>query len=251
MKIKQLGNGGGFDFDKTNSSFLIQLDVDNYMLIDCGYNVMAELMKNHKDLIQKIKYVYITHMDDDHIGNLKIFIQYRYFMLHEDTTVFARGRVFDDLTSYMHSDSFDINKELIGSEVVRNNMCILTNLFSKIEGKFDIEIYATNTNHGATQCYGIAIVSKHEFIPNSMIWISGDTKASNVIERHICNIMDEHNIDFNRAILFHDKSNYNVATRSPHACDYDIDCEYSPEFKNNLIYYHTGNDDFKKDWYEL
>lgn len=62
IKIKQIGNGGAFDYKSVNSSFLIDTGNDSYFLFDCGHSVFAELRRQHDageiDL-KKLKYVYI------------------------------------------------------------------------------------------------------------------------------------------------------------------------------------------------
>ena len=51
MIVQQIGNGGAFDYNKTNSSFLINLSNTSnithpsYLLFDCGNNVFAKLRK--------------------------------------------------------------------------------------------------------------------------------------------------------------------------------------------------------------
>ena len=52
MKIKQLGNGGAFDYNQTNSSFLIELETNDYLLFDCGYNVFSKLRELGDDIIK-------------------------------------------------------------------------------------------------------------------------------------------------------------------------------------------------------
>ena len=43
IKIKQIGNGGAFDYKSVNSSFLIDTGNDSYFLFDYGHSVFAEL----------------------------------------------------------------------------------------------------------------------------------------------------------------------------------------------------------------
>ena len=92
MRIRQLGNGGAFHFKQINTSFLISLDnyddgdVDNgtKLLFDCGRNVvdkLDELAEKEEFNYSNLKYVYISHMDDDHIGSLKSLIYYMFFMI--------------------------------------------------------------------------------------------------------------------------------------------------------------------------
>ena len=64
MRIKQLGNGGAFDTESTNSSFLIDSSGD-YILFDCGYNVfykLRELEKTEPNTIEKINTVNVDDL---------------------------------------------------------------------------------------------------------------------------------------------------------------------------------------------
>ena len=78
IKYKQLGNGGAFDYGQCNSSFLIESN-NEYLLFDCGYSVFGELRKQDADInttvdLAKLTTIYISHMDDDHMGSLKSLI---------------------------------------------------------------------------------------------------------------------------------------------------------------------------------
>ena len=79
MIVQQLGNGGAFDYNKTNSSFLINLSNENYysyLLFDCGNNVFAKLRKMEIEqnikIIKYIDHVFISHFNDDHDGSREL-----------------------------------------------------------------------------------------------------------------------------------------------------------------------------------
>lgn len=251
MRVKQLGNGGGFDFDQTNSSFLISnrttYTVDDskndteteFLLFDCGFSVMAELQKQEID-IAKINHVYISHMDEDHIGNLKMFIYWRYFMLdNKKTTVVCDFNLKDDLEDYLK----DINKELIGCQSTPAEMFNIEviNKDSRRE-KGVWRIISTPTNHGGLTCHGIIISSE----ANKAVFISGDTKASKKIED---TVIDYEKIN-GKCLKFHDYSLWDCVTRNVHACETDYNIEYTPGFREDTIKYHTGLP-FQGDWIEL
>ena len=61
--IKQLGNGGAFDYLSTNSSFLIESTKKSYFLFDCGYSVYAELRRQDSYLPDQF-----FQSPDDQIG---------------------------------------------------------------------------------------------------------------------------------------------------------------------------------------
>ena len=130
IKIKQLGNGGAFDYKLTNSSFLIQTKEESYFLFDCGYSVYAELRKQDEvgeiDL-NKLKYIYISHMDDDHMGSLKTLIYYMFFILKKRVHIIAYDVVFKELQTYLS----DIDG------VVENGVKIKDSLFNMIQIPFN------------------------------------------------------------------------------------------------------------------
>ena len=105
MKIKQIGNGGAFNYKETNSSFLIENN-DKYLLFDCGHSVyqkLRELDESKEILLKDLQAVYISHFDDDHIGSLKTLIYYQYFVnqiildiivaeeLYHEMNIFLKG----------------------------------------------------------------------------------------------------------------------------------------------------------------
>ncbi|TXK33824.1 ribonuclease Z [Pontibacter qinzhouensis] len=67
MQIKFLGTGGAFDVDYLNSAALLELKEKTF-LIDCGYTVYPTLVK--KNLINKVEYILLTHLHNDHCGSL-------------------------------------------------------------------------------------------------------------------------------------------------------------------------------------
>jgi len=207
MKIKQLGNGGGFDFDKTNSSFLIKSG-ETTILFDCGFNIMDRLKSDETIDIENIDNVYISHMDEDHVGNLKMFIYWRYFN-------YKKG------CNSEYAEMFNI---------------YASSTQTKHKITDDISILLTNCNHGKVTTFGAIFYSF-----NKSIFISADTKASKYIEE----------VSKDCDLIFHDYSNWDFVTRNVHTCRTDFELEYSEEYKNKVVKYHTGLDNFKKDWYEL
>jgi len=232
MKIKQLGNGGGFDFNQTNSSFLISNDDEtDYTLFDCGYNVMARLLDESDPIdIEKINNVIISHMDEDHIGNLKMLIYWRYFNFGKSTNIVCGFRVEEDLRRYLNK----MDHELIGGLPSNTIMYHFNNRATYYNIKF-IEGY-----HGVIPSYGVLFYNK---CPYDGIFISGDTKANFNIEKKLKDFISLENIKY----IFHDYSHWDNVTRNVHACKTDFNLEYSEEFRNKVIKYHTG-DSFNSDW---
>ena len=128
MRIKQLGNGGAFDTESTNSSFLIDIGTPkkrSLILFDCGYNVFAklrELEKEDKDIIKDIEHIWISHLDDDHVGSLKSLIYYRYF-IHGLTSAILKNDLEKSLIYFLS----DINQTMSFGRLETTNIVFICN----------------------------------------------------------------------------------------------------------------------------
>ena len=103
LQLKQIGNGSAFNAIDCNSSFLVKMEND-LMLFDCGYSVYPTLIKLDKKgeiSLKDLKYVYITHLDDDHIGSLKTLIYYQYFVNKITTKLIFDKGIYKDMDSYI------------------------------------------------------------------------------------------------------------------------------------------------------
>ena len=253
LEIMQVGNGGGFDFNKTNSSFLIKIvdsnDKDNFefLLIDCGFNVMAALIDLDKNKDEDFKFellqsVYITHMDDDHTGNLKQLIYYNHFMKNTFTKIYSG---IEKLTTHLDG----VNDSLIGGVVQHDRKYSLEIFDNRKLIKFNklnvtLILDLVKGFHGGTESYGCIFRNADS---NKCIFISGDTKANKKIEDDLCNILNGRL----SCLIYHDFSHWDVPSRNVHACKNDFMNEYTDEFKNEANLYHTGNEIFKLDWVKL
>ncbi|WP_299819946.1 MBL fold metallo-hydrolase [uncultured Pontibacter sp.] len=74
MQIKFLGTGGAFDTDYLNSAALLDYN-DKHFLIDCGFTVFPTLIK--KSLINRVNYIILTHLHNDHCGSLANLLLYK------------------------------------------------------------------------------------------------------------------------------------------------------------------------------
>lgn len=229
MRVKQLGNGGGFDFDKTNSSFLIEHS-NTTILFDCGFNIMNRLKSDKNIDLEKIENVFISHMDEDHIGNLKMLIYWRYFMYNKITTVICNSNIKENILDYLkHIDS-----ELIGCQNTYAHMFNINTTMYDTTIKIDkINLEFIKAYHGVISTTGVIFTHNKK-----SIYISADTKANKQIEDKTkdCDL------------IFHDFSNWDCVTRNVHTCKTDFELEYSKEYQNKVIKYHTGSLDFYKDW---
>ena len=250
MKIKQLGNGGGLNPLMTNSSFLIDLydDESEYLLFDCGFNIMVRLIEEEKDTtnyfhISKIKHVFISHDDDDHIGNLQTLIYWNFFKNNTImTTITQNNTVINSLKS--------INKTMVGGQMAFTRLYHLSNCdLHEFDNK--IKLIHTPAFHGNRECTGMLIYVEHGEKPNRYskegIFISGDTKANEAIEV----LLSKEEVNLNKTLIFHDYSHWNAPSKNVHACEGDFTVEYSKEFQYKCIKYHTGKDVFNKEWLEV
>ena len=235
IKIKQLGNGGAFDYLSTNSSFLIESTKNSYFLFDCGYSVYAELRRQDelKEIdLNKLKYIYISHMDDDHMGSLKTLIYYMFFILKKRIHILAYAGVFKELKTYLS----DIDG------YVENDVKIKDSLFNLIEITFSkcctidsFTIESTYARH-FKECYGLKfkLDRDNEFI------ISGDTKA----EQTLANKLSYNSVKF----AFHDYSNWNQEDCQVHCCESDFKRIYFDENRQNKIIKYHNNEEFNGSW---
>lgn len=77
MKLKFLGNGGAFaPLSMGQSNAVLEIDDENYLLIDCGTDCRHLLFErypnlNNQNFFEKLKGCYITHIHADHVGGLE------------------------------------------------------------------------------------------------------------------------------------------------------------------------------------
>jgi len=233
MKVKQLGNGGGFDFHMANSSFLIESN-NHTILFDCGFNIMDRLKSDSNIKIEDINDVYISHMDEDHVGNLKMFIYWRYFIHKKRTNVICHRGLEIDIINYLKN----MESEFIGCRTVDAYMFDILTIGSESDSVIypDFNIKATDCFHGKLITHGAIF-----YVKNKSVFISADTKASSYIEK----------VSKDCDLIFHDFSNWDFVTRNVHTCKTDFELEYTSKYKSKVIKYHTGEENFKKSWYIL
>lgn len=237
MKIKQLGNGGAFNFEMTNTSFLVDID-DEYTLIDCGYNVYSELRNQDKSKeidLKKLIRVYITHMDDDHMGSLKTLIYYQYFINNIILEVVSYKEVYNSLEKYLS----DIDGYIKYNEKQLVQMFRLVNLNNTMyinkNRTFGIRILVSNH---FKPCYGIEF-SYHDDDFFKIVF-TGDTKYNHRVKDNYNNI---------NCLIFHDYSNWNEPSQQVHCCESDFKY-YSENIKKKIIKVHN-DEEFNSNWMEV
>jgi len=249
MKIKQLGNGGGLASaleGHINSAFLIDLydDHSEYLLFDCGYNIMKRLEEEERDdehfRISNIKHVVISHKHDDHCGNLETLIYWNFFKngVKMDIYVPCKGLLKTVMATCKILNDSKIEKVSTYESLTRIRAGMDIFLFSEHDtGLCDpITITFSPAFHGAKETVGMRIDNE-----DTSIFISGDTKANQTIE----NFLEPY---FYTDLIFHDYSNWDDESKNIHACKTDFEREYSQTFQNEIIKYHTGSVHFNKNW---
>lgn len=245
IKIKQIGNGGAFDYKSINSSFLIDTGNNSYFLFDCGYSVFGELRRQHDageiDL-KKLKYVYISHIDDDHIGSLKTLIYFMYFNFGKRLQIIAvhdfekdndvYGRIVDFTNDI---DGFYENDQKIKDDIF-NMIPIKENEVFRVDG---FSIKSLRSYH-LKPCFGLLFdcyVDSDQL--SEKFVITGDTKASSSIS----SVISSDEIKF----VYHDFSNWDKPSSQVHCCESDFEKIYNEAIKAKIIKYHN-NEEFVSDW---
>lgn len=224
MRVKQLGNGGAFNTEMTNTSFLIETG-DEYTLFDCGYSVFAELRKQDRDSeidLKKLVRVYISHLDDDHVGSLKSLIYYQYFINKIVLEITFAEPISEQLTCYLS----DITGHVKYGVKQTIQMFRLTSVPHCLSISDSVELYVTKTYH-FKPCFGVMFKEG-----KLVVMFSGDTKAT----YHILGAYENYKVT---PFIFHDFSNWNNEKQQVHCCQTDWDFIYGGKITN---YLHVHND---------
>ena len=254
MIIQQIGNGGAFDYNKTNSSFLINLTSEKYplyLLFDCGNNVFAKLRKmeveQNIEIIKNIDFVFISHFDDDHDGSLKTLGYYRYFMLGKTTNILC-----NPLSLELAERLKGINKKIIFGKF---SPAKIFNFVENLNGKSNVGFKVIKGTHH-TEAYGLLVGKVFSGGFNNFVYISGDTKVNENTIKIIENVKATishtecynltNNIDLlkNSYKIFHDYSHWDNYDQQSHTCKYDFDKYYEKFIEDGVEInkYHTGDE---------
>lgn len=255
MIIQQIGNGGAFDYNKTNSSFLINLTNEKYplyLLFDCGNNVFAKLRKmeveQNIEIIKYIDYVFISHFDDDHDGSLKTLGYYRYFMLGKTTNI-----LYNPLSLELAERLKGINKKIIFGKFSQAKIFNFVENLNGVKNNIGLKVIK-GTHH--TEAYGLLIGKIFSGGFNNFVYISGDTKVNENTIKIIENVKATishaecykltNNIDLlkNSYKIFHDYSHWDNYDQQSHTCKYDFDKYYGKFIEDGVEInkYHTGDE---------
>lgn len=242
MQIKQIGNGGAFNFKETNSSFLIKNKevLGDLILFDCGHSVYQKLreLDESKDIsLKDLKAVYISHFDDDHIGSLKTLIYYQYFINQIKLDILVASELEDEMQLFLRDlDGYyeDFNK--IYDDVY--NIITIYDGDNEYNGLYLTKIYCKHH----IPCFGLAIYSHYS---NKCFIITSDTRAIPRLDEYYFHLRDEYEID---VLVFHDFSNWDCPEKQVHMCKTDMIETYSEDFIKELNLYHNDDLNYFKGW---
>jgi ribonuclease BN (tRNA processing enzyme) len=239
VAIKQIGNGGAFDYKQTNSSFIVKNN-NNYILIDCGFSVFAKVREMDDDTndefsLEYLTDIYITHLDDDHVGSLKALLYYMFFIKGKKVKIHVSVDIHEEMNTFLGSVK---NTATAGLFIINPYGKLITDKNTYINGLIAI---STPTDHH-TNCGGIILIG-NDYKKSNAIFISGDTRATKELNKILSSLIKSFK---NKLLLFHDYSNWNNKN-NVHAYEDNINEKYDSMVKDNIIKYHTG-EEFSEEW---
>jgi ribonuclease BN (tRNA processing enzyme) len=232
MQYVQFGNGSAFNHEMINSSFIFKSDTGEMLLVDCGWNVYSNLRRDQKTDMGELTTVFITHMDDDHIGSLRTLIYYMYFVRGKVLDICANKEVVTLLNKYL----IEIGRQNLVVEDYRKEPQETFRLHTIGNEPIEIngfKIKSTASNHYQPASGIIVYGETGEAVASGTdIFITGDGMATPEIKDIILN----HENDL---IVFHDYSDWDEPSKQAHACLSSVTEEYPPELIEKLNWYHN------------
>lgn len=226
--LKMLGTGSAFNFDKRNTSAILEHD-DYTILIDCGSTVPEDLKK--RGLLDKVTDIFITHTHSDHIGGLELFFQWRYFVsphfskakaprLHVTQDILDRLRTleFTGLGKIQDAQGRPLNATL---ETYCDINVIDYSYLTVHFGTLAVDLFKVEHVPGDFPAYGFQFRRNGKYIT-----YSGDTRS--VI-----------NFGHNGTML-HDCQFFDLGEGDVHCSIFKLDREVPDKFKKNFFLMHYG-----------
>lgn len=231
MRFTQVGNGSALNPLKTNSSFLFE-GTKCSMLVDCGTNVYQELIRKRYNL-DKLRYIFITHMDDDHIGSLRS-LMYELFFKHKTVPcVIVDSSLKDLMLDYLNphhglvKDGKKDNTELF--EFIELTAGCYYSIDLDDEKNIMIKSFK---NYHYQPGSGITV---QNFASNKAVSITGDSIPCQ-------DILDEYNMNKRTCSwykMYHDFSEFNMPSIQVHACRDSMNALYPEKMIKKLKFYHN------------
>jgi len=99
MEVKALGTGGAFNGlsgeSRGNTCFVLSADNKKY-LVDVPKDLFAYLRQANED-VRKIDGVFLTHIHDDHVGDLGSLLFEKYFVENSKTNLYTSKVIYESL----------------------------------------------------------------------------------------------------------------------------------------------------------
>lgn len=228
IEIEFLGTGGAFDFKEGNSSMLIKT-VNGDILIDCGSLVYSELMRMEKQ--PNIKYIFITHMHEDHIGSLSTFSYYKKYQMGQNVFIECNENMEGDLKNYLDN----VCKMPKGSYVINNNKSdVYTDLNMRV---FKIDTTGNHFEGLHTSGFVFQFRKSNEDI---FIVFSGDINIpiTEVIEKNHNGLYNKMLEKKENVFMFHEATAREFPLYYPH-CDFLKLIKVAETFPNIYTYHHS------------
>lgn len=171
MELKFLGRGAAFNPKEGNTSAFF-IENNELFLIDCGETVFSKIIDlNLLNNIEKVN-VMITHSHSDHIGSLSTLCQYVYHTLNKAINIIVK----DDNKHYQKIETI---LQMTGCRKEEYNFIDERNFDNKYES-FNTIRFKETKHKDILDCYSIIFET-----PNGIIYYSGDTRESTLIEELI------------------------------------------------------------------
>lgn len=203
MKVEVLGTGGAISDLPT--AYLI----NETILVDCGMEIIKNLIKNKK--IDKINNLFITHFHMDHVSGLELLIFYKRFS-NQKFTIYAGEDFSNFYKALMCSKEYgtgDFIQDFEFIEFKKNNN-------NGYELEDNTHCNETEVRHmgGAVKAYAFTFIDGDR---NSRVIISGDTDKPLVLTS--VKLLEELN-----GYLFHDMGMTGWGQRedSPHPTEDEV-----------------------------